>query len=190
MKTLIINGSPRPNGDTASLLREFKQHIDAEIIEISAYRDKIAPCVDCRRCWKNLGCVIKDDMEKIYADDFDTVVIASPVYMSNLTGPVLSLASRFQIYFAAARILKTPIERRPKKGILMLVGGGDGGAEPAIESAKLIFKMMRATLSEDDIILSLQTDKIPAKEDSAAMEKVREVAVKFNALADINAQNI
>jgi len=182
MKTLIINGSPRPNGDTASLLKNFKQYIGSETVEISAYRDKISPCVDCRRCWENQGCVIKDDMQKIYADDFDAVVIASPVYMSNLTGPVLSLASRFQIYFAAARILKMPIERRAKKGILMLVGGGDGGAELAIESAKLIFKMMRATLNDEDIILSLQTDKIPAKDDLVAMEKLREVAKRINLL--------
>jgi len=178
MKTLIINGSPRPNGDTVSLLKEFKAHIVGEVVEVSAYRDKISPCIDCRRCWEEQGCVIKDDMDKIYADDFDTVVIASPVYMSNLTGPVLSLASRFQIYFAAARILKKPIERRAKKGILILVGGGDGGAEPAIESAKLIFKMMKATLDEDDVVLSLQTDKVPAKDDYKALEKVREVAVR------------
>jgi len=176
MKTLIINGSPRPNGDTVSLLNEFKRHLGGEVVEISAYRDKIAPCTDCRGCWEQLGCIIKDDMEKIYADDFDTVVIASPVYMSNLTGPVLSLASRFQMYFAAARILKTPVKRRPKKGILILVGGGDGGAEPAIESAKLIFKMVNAKFCDEDLIVSLQTDKLPAKDDAQAMERAREVA--------------
>jgi len=180
MKTLIINGSPRPNGDTASLLKEFKAHVKGEVVEISAYRAKISPCIDCRHCWEKQGCVIKDDMDKIYADDFDTVIIASPVYMSNLTGPVLSLASRFQIYFAAARILKMPIERKVKKGVLILVGGGDGGAEPAIESAKLIFRSMKAKLDEEDMVLSLQTDKIPAKDDSAAMDKVREIAIKLS----------
>ena len=30
-------------------------------------------------------------MAKTYEDDFETVVIASPVYMSNLTGPLMSL---------------------------------------------------------------------------------------------------
>jgi len=179
MKMLIINGSPRPNGDTVSLLNEFKAHVKGEIVEVSAYRDKISPCIDCRRCWEKQGCVIKDDMETIYADDFDTVVIASPVYMSNLTGPVLSLASRFQIYFAAARILKNPIERRTKKGILILAGGGDGGAEPAIESAKLIFRSMKAKFDENDMVLSLKTDEIPARDDTDAIEKVREIAMRL-----------
>jgi len=180
MKTLIINGSPRPSGDTAHLLAEFKKYIDGEVVEVSAYRDKIAPCVDCRRCWEKYGCVINDDMAKIYADDFDNVVIASPVYMSNLTGPVLNLASRFQVYFAAGRILKQPVARRPKKGVLILVGGGDGGAEPAIESAKLIFKMMNAKISDEFVVLSLQTDKLPASDDAQAMEKARETAIRLN----------
>jgi len=176
MKTLIINGSPRRNGDTVSLLNELKTHLGGEIVEISAYRDKISPCIDCRRCWEKLGCVINDDMAAIYADDFDNVIIASPVYMSNLTGPVLSLASRFQVYFAAGRILKTPIKRRPKRGVLILVGGGDGGEEPAVQSAKLIFKMMNAELGDEDIVLSLKTDILPAKDDTLAVGKVREIA--------------
>jgi len=180
MKTLIINGSPRRNGDTASLLNELKKHLSGEVVEISAYHDKISPCTDCRCCWEKLGCVINDDMAAIYADDFDNVIIASPVYMSNLTGPVLSLASRFQIYFAASRFLKVPIKRRPKRGVLILVGGGDGGAEPAIESAKLIFKMMNAQLNDGDIVLSLRTDVLPASEDGLAVDKVRGVAKSMN----------
>ena len=176
MKTLIINGSPRPNGDTAHLLDELKKYLSGEVTEISVYRDNIAPCTDCRACWNKYGCVIKDDMAKAYADDFDSVVIASPVYMSNLTGPVLNFASRFQVYFAASRILKSPVRRRPKKGALILVGGGDGGAEPAIASAKLIFRMMNAEFNEENMALSLKTDTVPAAEDDNALKKVREIA--------------
>jgi len=182
MKTLVINGSPRLNGDTVHLLKEFKKHISGEIVEVSAYHDKIAPCVDCRRCWEKHGCVIKDDMEKIYADDFEAVVIASPVYASNLTGPVMSLASRFQIYFAASRILKNPIVRRRKKGVLILVGGGDGGEEPAVASAKLIFRMMNAEFNDENAAFSLKTDALPAKDDEVALEKVREIALRLNEL--------
>ena len=178
VKTLIINGSPRRSGDTAHLINEFKKHIAGEVVEISAYHDNISPCIDCRKCWEKQGCAINDDMAAIYADDFDTVVIASPVYMSNLTGPLLSLASRFQVYFSASRILKKPIQRRRKKGVLILVGGGDGGAEPAIESAKLIFKMMNAEFSEENAVFSLKTDVLAAKDDMEAMERVRKVAGK------------
>ena len=50
MKTLIINGSPRVNGNTAALIAELKKHISGEVIELSAFRSDIAPCTDCRAC--------------------------------------------------------------------------------------------------------------------------------------------
>jgi len=90
-KTVIINGSPRPNGNTAALIRELKKHLEGEVVEISAFRSKIAPCVDCRGCWKTAKCVVKDDMQVFYEDDFDNVVLASPVYFMTLRGQVLIL---------------------------------------------------------------------------------------------------
>ncbi|MDR3278313.1 MAG: NAD(P)H-dependent oxidoreductase, partial [Oscillospiraceae bacterium] len=87
--TLIINGSPRVNGDTAALICELRRHLNGEVAELSAYRAKLAPCVDCRSCWVQKGCVVEDDMRVIYGDAFDNVVLASPVYYSTLPGPVL-----------------------------------------------------------------------------------------------------
>ena len=75
MKTLIINGSPRLHGNTVALIDELKRHLEGEVIELSAFRSNIAPCVDCRGCWKTARCVVRDDMEVIYGDDFDNVVI-------------------------------------------------------------------------------------------------------------------
>jgi NAD(P)H-dependent FMN reductase len=43
MQTLILNGSPRKNGDTASLLQYLRQYLDSEILEFSAYYDNIPP---------------------------------------------------------------------------------------------------------------------------------------------------
>lgn len=183
MKTLIINGSPRKNGDTAALIKKFKEHLSGEAEEISAYYGKIAPCVDCRRCHSHKGCVIRDDMDKIYADDYDILVIASPVYMHNLTGPLLSLASRFQMYYTARRFLNEPIVRRKKTAALLLSAGGDGGAEPAIESAKLIFKIMNAKFDEANAAFSLQTDTLTASEDSEALKKAGKIARRLSTAA-------
>ncbi len=180
MKTLIINGSPRRNGDTSALLAELREQLNGQIVEVSAYYDKIAPCTDCRLCWEEKGCVIKDDMTKIYKDDFDAVIIASPLYMSNLTGPIVSLASRFQPYYAAKRFLRDPIDIRKKTAILILVGGGDGGPEPAVQFAKWMFKKMEAELCDENVVLSLQTDEVPAKEDRDALLKIKEIASRIN----------
>jgi len=184
MKTLIINGSPRKDGDTQALINKFSEHILGEVVVVSAYYDKIATCTDCRECWKKRGCIVEDDMAKIYADDYDLLVIASPVYMFNLTGPLLSLASRFQAYYAATRFLKNPILRRKKQAALLLVAGGDGGSWPAIETAKLIFKIMNAKFDENNAALSLKTDTLSAKDDEVALEKVREIALRINETFD------
>ncbi len=66
MKTLIINGSPRINGDTASMLDIVKENIEGEYRVVDAYRCSISPCLDCRFCWENNGCAINDEMQEIY----------------------------------------------------------------------------------------------------------------------------
>ena len=106
MKTLIINGSPRKNGDTEALLEVLQKHLESEVVEISAYRANISPCLDCRYCWKEGQCAINDDMKIIYDGDYDNVVIASPVNMFGLPGALISLAGRFQMYYAAKNFAK------------------------------------------------------------------------------------
>jgi len=73
MKTLILNGSPRLRGGTAFLISALKKRLDGEIVEVLAYLDRIEPCKDCRYCWENPGCVIQDDMQKVYADDLTQI---------------------------------------------------------------------------------------------------------------------
>ena len=87
MKTLIINGSPRVNGDTNSLINIVKERIGGEYKIVDAYRCNISPCLDCRFCWKNSGCAIQDEMQEVYdyINDCDNILIASPIYFSELT---------------------------------------------------------------------------------------------------------
>lgn len=59
MKTLILNGSPRVNGDTESLIQVVTQNIVGEYKIINTYRCTISPCIDCRYCWNNSGCAIE-----------------------------------------------------------------------------------------------------------------------------------
>lgn len=176
MKTLILNGSPRKSGDSAFLLSEFKRHHSGEIIELSAYYDKIAPCNDCRACYHAPRCVIQDDMAKIYADDFDKIVLAAPIYMCTLPGPMVSLISRLQVHFSASRFLGQPIAVRPKTAALFLCGGGSGKPDAAISLAKLFFSHLKAQLPKENIVLSLDTDQNPAHTDAPAIAQVEAIA--------------
>lgn len=103
MKTLVINGSPRPNGDTASLIRRLTEGLAGEYKEVAAYRCQISPCIDCRFCKDHSGCAIQDEMQEIYSyiQECDSIVIASPIYFSEVTGRVLDVGIRLQTYFCA-----------------------------------------------------------------------------------------
>lgn len=115
MKTLILNGSPRINGDTVSLLSILTQKISGDYKVVNAYRTAISPCIDCRYCWKNSGCAINDEMQEIYdyIEECDNVLIASPIYFSELTGKLLDVGSRFQTYFCAKFFRKENVIIKP-----------------------------------------------------------------------------
>ena len=173
MKTLIINGSPRPDGNTVALIRELKKHLEGEVVEISAFYSNIAPCVDCRGCWKTARCVVDDGMQVIYEDDFDNVVVASPVYYGTLPGSVLSLMSRLQPWHAATYFINEPLVQRPKKAAAILTAGGKGNQERAFHHLRALFRMLNAGGFEEHLVCSPNTDTIPASDDANAMEQAK-----------------
>ena len=181
MKTLIFNGSPRKNGDTASLLKYFLEQLPGEYKIVEAYRSIISPCVDCRYCWKKSGCAIKDGMQEIYEylKTCDNVLIASPVYFSELTGPMLSVGSRLQTYFCGRRFRKEDLGLAEKKGAVVLVGGGDGKPDKAYETAKTLLKNMNCK-DIYPLVCSHNTDKVPAIEDAQAVAGVEEIVRFFS----------
>ncbi|MCL2409366.1 MAG: NAD(P)H-dependent oxidoreductase, partial [Oscillospiraceae bacterium] len=145
------------------------------------FYDTIAPCNDCRGCWKKPRCIIRDDMDKVYADDYDVLIIASPLHMSSLPGPLVNLASRLQLYYASREKLHDPILRRKKDAVMILVGGGGGGSPNiAIQQMKTIFSLLWAKLNDENIVMSMNTDHVPAKDDEAAMGRVREIAQRLS----------
>lgn len=180
-KTLIINGSPRVNGNTAVLIREMRKYLEGDVVEISAYRSRVAPCVDCRACWTTGRCCVRDDMDLIYGDDFDNVVIASPIYYGTLTGPMMSLMSRMQPWHAARYFLKQPISCREKKGAAILTAGGMGSHERARCHLFAFFKMLNAQGFEEHMAVSDKTDTLPAENDENALQAARAIALWLNA---------
>ena len=179
-KTLIVNGSPRVHGNTVALIDELKKHLEGEIIEISAFRANIAPCVDCRGCWTTARCVVRDDMEVFYGDDFDNVVIASPVYFADLPGQMLNLTSRMQPWHAAMFFLNDPLKQRPKKAGLILTAGSKGNAMSATRHAGTLFKLLNAKGFDEHIVVSGNTDTIPADQDEKALADTRALAAWLN----------
>lgn len=88
MKILVLNGSPRPNGNTAAMAAAFAKGAREnghQVDVISVCRKKIAGCLACEYCHKKDSgherqCVQQDDMQEIYPllDEAEMIVLASP----------------------------------------------------------------------------------------------------------------
>jgi len=180
MKTLIFNGSPREDGCTAYLVNLLKENLKGEVRAIRAYFVAAGPCNDCRYCWENFGCLMRDEMQEIYEyiKESDNIVIASPLQFAELAGALLSLLSRLQMFYSAEHYLKIKPIPKEKKGAIILCGGGSGGADKAEGTAKLLLKTMNA--NHIKTISSLYTDTLPADRDETAAGGVIELAVKLN----------
>ena len=99
MKVLLINGSPKPNGCTATALKEVekelnKQNIETEIIHVG--NKDIRGCIACKTCYKTGQCVFNDLVNEVKAkfEECDGMVIGSPVYYSSPNGTLLSFLDR------------------------------------------------------------------------------------------------
>lgn len=99
MKVLIINGSPRKNGNTSIAVAELVKTFAAEGVETevcqTGTRD-IRGCIACNRC-AELGRCVFDDMVNEAAEKFreaDGLIIASPVYYASANGTLISLLDR------------------------------------------------------------------------------------------------
>lgn len=166
-----------------TLVNEMLKYLNGEVRIVHTYYDNISPCVDCRYCWNNNGCCIDDEMQEIYRllNEVDNVILASPLYFSELTGKLLSFASRLQCFYVL-RCMRKDINFHLKKknGALIITGGGDGSPEPAIRMANIIFRHINAELV--GTVVSLRTNEIPAKEDEMALAEADKLALKLNEL--------
>lgn len=177
MKTLLFNGSPRPAGDTARLIAELTGALNGDVLEVDCYRCGIQPCWDCRHCWTHSDCQIQDGMQPVYhcLEACEAVVIASPIYFSELTGPLLSVLSRLQRYYCNRVLQRAPLPVRPKRGGLILVGGGDGSMERARQTAVTLLHQMNATQILPPVCFHL-SNVLPASEAPELLQAVRQLA--------------
>lgn len=180
MKTLILNGSPRIHGDTVSLIQKITEKITGEYKMINAYRCDISPCLDCRYCWENSGCRIDDEMQEVYQyiEECDNILIASPIYFSELTGKLLDVGSRLQTYFCAAYFRKEKPVIKAKRGAVILVGGGDGHMDKAYGTACALLHHMNCH-EIHELVYSHNTNERPAIEDEKAIEGVNSILTFF-----------
>jgi multimeric flavodoxin WrbA len=92
-KILLVMGSPRQDGNSATLAKQVAAGAEATGAEVETFylhTMDIQPCTACNACREETGkdCVIDDDMQTLYPKlrQADALVIASPVYWFTVSG--------------------------------------------------------------------------------------------------------
>ena len=101
MKVLLVNGSPKANGNTARALAEVAEQLNAEGIDTEVFQlgaKPIRDCIGCGQCGKLGGrCTFDDDVVNeliTAAEQADGFVFGSPVYYAHPSGRILSALDR------------------------------------------------------------------------------------------------
>ena len=112
-KVLIINGSPKSNGCTATALSEMVSVFGSEGVEtkmIHVGNKPIRGCISCNTCSSKGKCVFDDLVNEVAPlfEEADGLVIGSPVYYGSPNGTLLSFLDRL--------FYSTPFSKHMKVG--------------------------------------------------------------------------
>lgn len=99
MKVLILNGSPKPDGNTAIAIEEMRkvfaeEGVETEIVQVG--NKDVRGCIACGRCGETGRCVFDDVVNEI-AEKFekaDGLVVASPVYYASANATLIAVLDR------------------------------------------------------------------------------------------------
>lgn len=129
-KIVVLNGSPRKNGNTSALVREFTkgaEHAGNTVTEFFLNGMDIHGCLGCfgghssREC----PCVQKDDMNRVYpaVKDCDVVVLATPLYYWTMSG---QLRTAFDRLFALEEGDGNLLRGNNRASVLLMAAEGNG----------------------------------------------------------------
>lgn len=186
MKVLVLNGSPKKSGQTMMLTKELtaRIHGEVEVIHIYDYMP-LKPCLGCHKCRIDKVCSQEDYfqfiLEKIEAAD--CIVLASPMWFGNVSGPMLSFLSRLNILHNGYEVRKDKQHSWQKAGILVLTTGArwKSMAKSVEATVEFYFHEMDALMLGG--IYANKTDILPSMENKYALQQCEHIANIVNAWA-------
>jgi len=107
-KVLLINGSPHEHGCTYTALKEMidvfeVNGIESELVYLG--KQPIAGCIACGKCYESGRCIFNDKVNEIMdrIDEFDGIVLGSPVYYAGPAGQLCAFLDRL-FYISKGRM--------------------------------------------------------------------------------------
>lgn len=171
MKILIVNGSPRPDGNTSELVKQFlKNNGDAaEVEEVRIFEKNIKGCSNCGSCQRRdleAHCTINDDMSRLYQKflSSDLTILASPIYMWQLTPCTLAFLNR--LHGLCSHSKDSPYNHMEGKRMALLITLGDEEevADHAVDAMKEFCEYFLIDYRGDLRIPFADKDKISSEE--------------------------
>ena len=176
MRVLMINGSPRKNGNTSIALAEMERIFQEEGMEtqvVQVGNQNIRGCIACLSCKQKGKCVF-DDLVNQIAPQFeaaDGLVIASPVYYASANGGLISFLDRL--------FYSTLFDKTMKVGAAVAVArrGGNSATYDELNKYFAISGMPIATGQYWNAVYG--REKGEAQEDAEGLQTMRTLALNM-----------
>ena len=173
MKVLMLNGSPRPGGNTAAALHEMERIFQAEGVEtelIQVGAQQIRGCVACGGCAKLGRCVFDDAVNEL-APKFeacDGLVVGSPVYYASANATLVALLTRL--------FYSTPFDKTMKVGA-SVVAARRGGLSATFDEMNKFFTISGMPVASSQYWNSVH-GRLPgeAAQDAEGLQTMRALA--------------
>ena len=167
MKVLLLNGSPKANGNTAVALHEMvdifnKEGIETEVIHVG--NKDIRGCVACGQCSELGHCVFNDLVNEVAPKfaEADGLVVGSPVYYASANATLVAFLTRL--------FYSTPFDKTMKVGASVVVARR-GGLSATFETMRTLARNM--TFLMKSIALGKEKFGLPETEQRIATNFIR-----------------
>ena len=173
MKVLMVNGSPKANGNTAAALAEMaavfaREGIETEIVQVGSL--PVRGCIACGGCFREGKCVF-DDIVNELAPKFreaDGLVVASPVYYASPNATLVAALDRL--------FYSTNFDKTMKVGASIAVARR-GGCSAAFDTLNKYFTISGMPIASSQYWNSVHGGRPgQAQEDAEGMQTMRTLA--------------
>ncbi|SEH33643.1 flavodoxin family protein [Selenomonas sp. KH1T6] len=133
MKVMMVNGSPKPKGNTAAALEEMRKIFEAAGVEtemVHVGNKPIRGCIACQKCSETGKCVFDDLVNETASlfEECDGLVVGTPVYYASANATVIAYLDR--LFFS------THFDKTMKVGASVVVSRRGGSSSTFDEMNK------------------------------------------------------
>ena len=175
MKVMGFTASPRKEGNTAWIINKILEGAQEQGAQAQSYHFSdldIKPCQGCLGCHKgdqDRGCVINDDMQKLYGalEQADALVLGSPIYMGQMSAQTKLFTDRL---FAQISPRFSPHykEKEVKKKLILVFtqGNPDSGMfQVYLDYTKHIFQLLEFDVKGVHVVAGMRTEPAHERKD-------------------------